>query len=90
VCVGRFHGAVPEEFHLLTIFHTCTINIFPGVWNNKNVTTNKIMGFWTVIWCSLVDRYRVLEELVGCIYGLMNFTGKDDMDVEKGEPRVRM
>jgi len=51
----------------------------------KNVTTNKIMGFWTLTWCR-----GVLEELVGCIYRLMNFTGKDDMDVEKGEPRVRM
>jgi len=24
----------------------------------KNITTNKIMGFWTVTWCNLVDRYR--------------------------------
>ena len=58
MCVRRFHAALREEFHPLTIFLTCTINIFAGVWNMKNVTTNKIMGFWTVTWCSLVDRYR--------------------------------
>jgi hypothetical protein len=58
VCVGRFHAAVIEEFHLLSIFLTCTFIIFPGVWNMKNVTTNKLMGSWTVTWCSLVDRYR--------------------------------
>jgi hypothetical protein len=31
-----------------------------------------------------------LEELVGCIYRLMNFTGKDDMDTEKGGARLRL
>jgi len=56
----------------------------------KNVTTNKIMGFWAVTWCSLVDRYGCLKEFVGCVYRLMNCTGKDDMDVEKGGPRLRL
>jgi hypothetical protein len=48
VGVERLHAAIVEAFYPLSIFPTCTFNMFLHMWKMKNVTTIKILVFWAM------------------------------------------